>query len=343
MKPNLKAVLLLVMAMSAAAAGAQETRQTLPSNDNLWALDRIDQRFLPFDRYYDFWTFVPDVNIYVVDSGITGSHAEFEGRTSTVYSYYQDAYFDDENNDCDGHGTTVAGVIAGKTYGAAKGATIKLVRVTGCTSYQTAVTPTAITAALRWLRTNAQRPAVVNISLGVSPNADVDREVRNLVAAGITVVVSAGNNYGADASTKSPARVAEAITVAASTKNDERSVATNIGPLVDFYAPGDFVMTTGRCLQYDCQDPRDLTIGEDCLPPPPCHTTAVLSGTSFAAGYVTGVVAQILQKNPQYTPAQVREVLIWDASPAIKNPGLNTTNLLLRVREPATPPDKPLF
>jgi subtilisin family serine protease len=334
-----------MFALTAAVAGAQETIQYLPPSDELWALDRIDQRVFPLDRAYDFTTFVTTVNIYVVDSGITGSHVELEDRTSTVYSYYADRYADEMNNDCNGHGTTVAGVIAGETYGAAKGAQIKLVRITGCNTGQTTVTASALVAALRWLRTNAVKPAVVNIALGILQNDDVDRAVRDLVASGVTVVVSAGNNYRADVSSKSPARVAEAITVAASNQSDRLTPETNVGAGVDLFAPGDWIKTTGRCPEYECEndDPTNVTGGVDCLPPPPCYTTAVLNGTSYAAAFVTGVVAQILQKNPTWTPAQVRDELILRASNVIVDAPAGTTNLLVRIADPISGPTGPRY
>ncbi len=150
------------------------------------------------------------------------------------------------------------------------------------------------------------------MSLAFPPNGALDIAVRNSITAGVTYVVGAGNN-GLDASTQSPARVAEAITVAATDSSDNRAVretwASNFGPLVDVFAPGVDVLSAWWTSD---------------------AATAMLGGTSMAAPPVTGLVAQYLQKSADDSPAAVATAVINNATTGVVvNPGAGSPNRLL--------------
>src|SRR5918912_1819711 len=82
-----------------------------------WGLDRIDQRNLPLSGTYTYnWT-GSGVRAYIIDTGIRTTHTQYGGRASAVF----DA-FGGNGQDCNGHGTHVAGPVGGPTYGVAKSA-----------------------------------------------------------------------------------------------------------------------------------------------------------------------------------------------------------------------------
>jgi len=237
------------------------TTQSSPT----WGLDRIDERDLPLSGSYTYNTTASAVRAYVIDTGIDTGHAEFEGRASNVY----DA-FGGNGQDCNGHGTHVAGTIGGKTYGVAKQVKPRGVRVLDCGG---SGATSGIIAGVDWVTANHIKPAVANMSLGGGVSSSLDTAVKNLSNAGVFVAVAAGNS-NADACNSSPSRAAYGTAiagVAASDRNDYKASFSNYGTCVDLYGPG--VSITSAWIGSGTTE------------------TNTISGTSMASPHVAGVGA----------------------------------------------------
>jgi subtilisin family serine protease len=194
-----------------------------------WGLDRIDQRNRPLSTTYQYNATAPNVNAYVIDTGIRTSHGEFGGRASNVY----DA-FGGNGQDCNGHGTHVAGTIGSTTYGVAKSVRLRGLRVLNCSG---SGSTSGIINALNWLRTNHVKPAVANMSLGGGYSSTLNQATTNLANAGVFMAVAAGNE-SQNACNVSPASAANVFTTAASDSSDRRASFSNYGSCVEGYAPG---------------------------------------------------------------------------------------------------------
>ena len=272
-----------------------------------WGLDRIDQRSLPLDTTFTPASTGSGVRAYIIDTGVYASN-DFSSRLVTGYDFVDN---DSNATDCHGHGTHVAGTVAGTTYGVAKGATLVPVRVLDC--FGSGSTSDVI-AGINWMitdhRSNPSAPAVANMSLGGSASKSLDDAVAAAVADGITMVVAAGNS-NADACTASPAREITAITVGATDNADARAAFSNYGTCVDIFAPG-------------------VSITSDGISSP--TSTATMSGTSMAAPHVAGAAAVYLGLNSSATPAQVVAALTASASTGVTSAGAGSPNYLLYAR-----------
>ena len=257
-----------------------------------WGLDRIDQRDPVLDGFYS-WN-VPqslsDVHVYVIDSGIRDTHADFGGRVDTIESF--DAIGDGEGtDDCYGHGTHVAGTIAGTEHGVAKNAWLHPVRVLDCSGRGSLST---VLSGIDWVTRQVlddPRPAVANLSLGTSGSSLLDSAVRASIAAGVVYVAAAGNS-GDDACQYSPGRIDEVITVGAVDGDDRLASFSSHGECVDIYAPGTGITST--------------FLGDD-------FDTLQMSGTSMAAPHLAGIAANLLAQTPSASPQEVMNKIIAQA------------------------------
>ncbi|MFF3749456.1 S8 family peptidase [Streptomyces sp. NPDC002018] len=275
------------------------------TNPPSWGLDRIDQAALPLNRQYTY----PDTagqgaTVYVIDTGVRITHQDFGGRASYGYDAVDG---DTTAQDGNGHGTHVAATAAGTSYGVAKKAKIVAVRVLNNAGSGTTA---QVVAGIDWVTRNHSGPSVANVSLGGGADPALDTAVQNSINSGVTYAIAAGNS-GANAQNYSPARVAAAITVGATTSTDARASYSNYGTRVDLFAPGSSITSA-----WNTSD----------------TATSTINGTSMATPHVAGAVAVYLTGHPTATPAQVSTALVNGAtSNVVTNPGTGSPNKLLRI------------
>jgi len=254
-----------------------------------WGLDRIDQRDRPLNGTYVYTPTGAGVKAYIIDTGIRASHTQFGGRVVAGFTSINDG---NGSNDCNGHGTHVAGTVGGSTYGVAKGVTLVPVRVLDCAGNGT---DSGVIAGVDFVTSNhaAGQPAVANMSLGGGISSALDTAVNNSINDGVTYAVAAGNEYSANACNVSPARVAAAITVGSTTSTDAKSDFSNIGTCLDIFAPGSSIQSSWYTSD---------------------TATNTISGTSMASPHVAGVAALYVQNNPGAAPSTVANAIITTAT-----------------------------
>jgi subtilisin family serine protease len=258
-------------------------RGAATQNGAPWHLDRVDQRALPMDSTFNYASDGTGVHAYIFDSGIRVSHSEFGGRASVAVDYMSDGR---NGDDCNGHGTHVAGLVGGATYGVAKNVRLHALRVLGCDN---AGSVAKIVAATDWVTANRDNPAVVNISITAAGTSSImETAIDNSVASGVTYVVAAGNNAW-NACDYTPARTPSAITVGATSETDIRPNYSNYGPCLDLFAPGYMMTSAGIANDTDVR---------------------VMSGTSMASPLVAGAAAIYLSANPGSNPAAVTQAIL---------------------------------
>ncbi|KAK3376406.1 peptidase S8/S53 domain-containing protein [Lasiosphaeria ovina] len=248
-----------------------EKRALVTQANAQWGLGRISHRGRGNSGYTYDTTAGLGVRVYVIDTGVKTTHADFGGRAVWGANFVGGL-----NTDEYGHGTHVAATIAGTTYGVAKRATIVAVKVLDKNGVGSI---SGVIAGINWAVKDAKnrgvaKKAVINMSLGGGTSSALNAAVAAATNAGLTVVVAAGNNNG-DASGISPASAPSAITVAAVEGTDYRAWFSNFGARVDLFAPGVSILSA--------------YIGSN-------SATAYLSGTSMAAPHVAGLAAYFIAK-----------------------------------------------
>lgn len=275
---------------------AEQIQSPVPS----WGLDRIDLQTNTPDRTYKYATSGNGVTIYVVDTGVNLSHSDLAGRVSTGFSAINDGRGAD---DCNGHGTHVAGTAAGSSYGVAKSAKVVPVRVLNCTGSGYI---SDIISGINWIiSTHPGGAAVINLSIGGGYSAVLNSAITDAANRGFTVVAAAGNS-SADACNFSPVSAAGVIGVGASTSSDSFASYSNFGSCVDVVAPGSSITSAW--------------IGSS-------SASNTISGTSMASPHATGLAARILEAGTggQGVMTVMRELAAKDLISGLRS---GTPNLL---------------
>ena len=305
-----------LVSTAGASIGTTVATAYMESQTVSFALDRIDQRTLPLDQIYKHFGSGRGVSIYVFDGGILATHPELAGRVRLGF----DA-FPDEEHICNAHGTAVAGAAAGVTLGVAPDAEIVDVKMVECRKMRGTID--AIVRGARWMLADhalhPERRAIANWSFIADTAAEIpalDSAVQQLTAAGIPVIVSAGN-LEMNACHISPGNSPGAIVVGASRVRragheatapliDERAPGTAYGPCIDVFAPGDSVLLPSIDGQHQASQ-------------------QLWTGTSMAAGYVSGAMALYLEAHPFATPGAMSQHIRTSSSRAtpvdIRSPG----------------------
>lgn len=256
--------------------------------DAPWGLQRISQRnrlpkgSRPRDLNFAFrYRRVQNpepVDVYVLSTGVNIQHRAFGDRARWGENYTRT-----QNGDSVGHGTHLAGTIAGKRWGIARQANIISVKVIGDHGRGSSCD---IISGIDWAVKNAEltrRPSVINLSLISRPNCLLKRAAVSAVKKGIHVCAAAGN-HNILAHHWSPADEVQVITVGASTIEDTRRFDSNFGQLVNIFAPGCEIYSAGI---------RSRT----------GHKKR--SGTSMATAYVAGMIAYLIQLEGNRDPASM--------------------------------------
>jgi subtilisin family serine protease len=288
---------------------------TNQKNPPSWGLDRVDQRKLPLNKNYYRTATGKGVTAFIVDTGIA-AHADLPHVAAGLGTVTGQP----GTKDCNGHGTHVAGTVGGTKYGVAKDVKLVPIRVLNCRGVGS--TPEIIAGLDAILEQPVTGPRVANLSLGYDGiDKAVDDAVKRVIAAGVTVVLAAGNGdpvteIGQSACLVTPAHVRSAITVGATDSKDRRASFSNYASCVDLYAPGVNITSTW------------LKGGKETI-----------SGTSMAAPHVTGTVAMYLERHPKATPAQVQTALLNTATKdKVTNVSSSWPRLMLMALQKAVAP-----
>ncbi len=283
-------------------------RRALPSD--IWGIDRVDQRDLPLDDSYSTSSDGSGVTAYIIDTGIRLDHEEFEGRAT----WGTNTAKDNKDEDCDGHGTHVAGTVGGKKYGVAKKVSLVAVKVLTCNGTGSV---SGVIAGYDWIRQNAKGPSTANASLGGFKSNAENKAIAKLHNSGVVTVVAAGNDNG-DACDASPASAAAVLTVAASDHRDRRASFSNWGSCIDIFAPGKSITSATNNSN---------------------KSYASWDGTSMASPHVCGAAALLLSAG--MAAADVDDKILSNATQDKITDRKGSPNLLLYVGDDSNPPTPP--
>ena len=284
---------------------AEPTTPNTARNVTSWGLDVLDSPLI-----HDYVYQPPcgltgsGVDVYILDSGVSYANPEFEGRVQYPGCDIIDETSGEQRrgDDCNGHGTGVAGVIGGARYGVAPGSTLFSIRTLNCNNSGSVLFVTAGLECMLEHHSQRGRPAVVNLSLFGRKSKLIKRAIDRVIDSSISVVTLGGNYNehspfsswkGRDSCKVSPSSIHGVITVSGSTMRNKAYEYTKMGKCVDLLAPGESVVTTS-------------TIAGICNG----YCARTISGGSIAAPHVTGAIALLLEKCPNLPPWRVRHLLI---------------------------------
>ena len=275
--------------------------------DPPWGVDRSDQVSLPLDGAYTDRSTGSGVTAYIIDTGIT-PHTDYSGRLATGRNFMPNES-SSATDDCNGHGTHVAGTVGGATYGLAKDVRLVPVRVFSCSG---STSTSTIVSAINWvIGDHTTGPAVANMSLGGGASSSLDAATASLVDDGVITVVAAGNSNN-NACYYSPAREPSAITIGATTSSDARASFSNYGSCLDMFAPGQSITSTWISSAS------------------PSNATNTISGTSMAAPHVAGAAAVLWGEDTTASATTVTSTLLASRTVGkVTNAGASSPNHLL--------------
>jgi len=239
------------------------------------------------------------ITVFVIDTGISITHQEFEGRA--VWGKTVPA--NNPDRDDNGHGTHCAGTIASRAYGVSKKAKVEAIKVLGSngSGSMSDVVAGVEFAVRRHKALQAEQGAsykgsVASMSLGGGKSRPLSTAITGAIRTGLHFAVAAGND-NRDACDYSPADVKDAVTVGASTIDDSRAYFSNFGDCVDIFGPGLDITSTW--------------IGSDTA-------KNTISGTSMATPHVAGLMAYYMSLAPEngsafhtgaFTPLEMKKLL----------------------------------
>lgn len=320
--------------------GFQQTSGYASGSDLPWYLDRIDQKTLPLDRSFNYSIPGYGVHIYVIDSGVRTTHYDFGGYVARADQVDCTTVFlacvPYASGDCNGHGTFIASLAAGRISGVAKTALVHSVRVQGCgDDALVSNVVKGIDWATQHRTAHGNWPAVGFLSkstMDLSAAAPVETALRNSVSKGITWVVSSGNVIqgvpgGGAACQFSPARLGGArvvLTVGGIDSNDAVGAYSTQDACVSIFAPGGSDFAPNKPMAGASKDGDTLYVQK-------------ANGTSYAAPLVAGVAALYLARNPKAAPAEVMSAILSGATRGmLTNIVWNSPNLLVNAALPTS-------
>ncbi|KAK5658939.1 hypothetical protein OQA88_1756 [Cercophora sp. LCS_1] len=254
-----------------------------------WNLARISHRRPSHQTSYI--TETPTTTVYIIDSGIQLNHTQFNPHLVHFGANFSPNSNSTTTDDECGHGTHVAGIIAGRTLGVAAHNTTRVIAIKVFSGQHPTSSWSSIISALQWavhdtkLRNGRDR-SVINMSLGGNFSPAINDAVTAATEAGITVVVAAGNQ-GVDLATKSPASSEAVIAVGSIGSEDKRSGFSNYGKGLSVFAPGEGVVSSF------------IGTGTD--------QTRAMSGTSMACPHVAGLAAYFIEVYGPHTPGEMKK------------------------------------